>query len=161
MKKLWDLKKGFTNLELEGQGCGIIMGVTRLLLLGHFYSIQTNFMYFFAHDCKRPGMVLEWGNFSSLYGAYFKVSLVDLRFLGIKTNLKNLWTLKKKAILSPKKWVLIWSSGPFYSSGFLRGPHKFDEISKLIWHLLSKIQINWEISSNFVSPFRKSGLYDI
>ena len=100
----------------------------------------------------------EWGNFSSLYGAYFKVSLVDLRFLGIKTNLKNLWTLKKKAILSPKKWVLIWSSGPFYSSGFLRGPHKFDEISQLIWHLLSKIQINWEISSNFCGPLRKPEL---
>ena len=29
------------NLELEGQGRGIIMGVTRLLLLGQFYTIQT------------------------------------------------------------------------------------------------------------------------
>ena len=28
------------------------MGVTRLLLLGSFYYIQTNFLYFFAHDCK-------------------------------------------------------------------------------------------------------------
>ena len=28
------------------------MGVTRLLLLGPFYNIQTNFLYFFAHDCK-------------------------------------------------------------------------------------------------------------
>ena len=28
------------------------MGVTRLLLLGPFYSIQTNYLYFFAHDCK-------------------------------------------------------------------------------------------------------------
>ena len=27
------------------------MGMTRLLLLGPFYTIQTNFMYFFAHDC--------------------------------------------------------------------------------------------------------------
>ena len=27
------------------------VGVTRLLLLGPFYSIQTNFLYFFAHDC--------------------------------------------------------------------------------------------------------------
>ena len=41
MKKLWDLKKGFSNLELEGQRWGIIMGVTCLLLLGQFYSIQT------------------------------------------------------------------------------------------------------------------------
>ena len=51
MKKLWDLKKVFSNLELEGQGRGIIMGGTRLLLLGPFYTIQTNFMNFFAHDC--------------------------------------------------------------------------------------------------------------
>ena len=41
MKKLWDLKKVFSNLELEGQGRGIIMGVARLLLLGPFYTIQT------------------------------------------------------------------------------------------------------------------------
>ena len=27
------------------------MVVTRLLLLGPFYTIQTNFMYLFAHDC--------------------------------------------------------------------------------------------------------------
>ena len=45
-------KKVFSNLELEGQGRGIIMGVTHLLLLGPFYTIQTNFMYFFAHDCN-------------------------------------------------------------------------------------------------------------
>ena len=41
MKKLWYLKKVFSNLELEGQGFGIIMGVTRLLLLRTFYTIQT------------------------------------------------------------------------------------------------------------------------
>ena len=41
MKKLWDLKKGFSNLELEGEGWGIIMGVITLILLGPFYTIQT------------------------------------------------------------------------------------------------------------------------
>ena len=41
MKKLRDLKKGFSNLKLEGQGHGIIIGVTCLLLLGPFYTIQT------------------------------------------------------------------------------------------------------------------------
>ena len=35
------LKKGFSNLKLEGQGWGIMMGVTRLLLLEPFYTIQT------------------------------------------------------------------------------------------------------------------------
>ena len=41
MKKLWDWKKVVSNLELEGQGRGIIMGVTCLLLLGPFYTIRT------------------------------------------------------------------------------------------------------------------------
>ena len=41
MKKLWDVQKGLSNLEPEGQGQGIIMGVTRLLLLWPFYTIQT------------------------------------------------------------------------------------------------------------------------
>ena len=41
MKKLWELKNDLSNLEEEGEGRGIIMGVTRLLLLGPFYTIQT------------------------------------------------------------------------------------------------------------------------
>ena len=41
MKRLGDLKKVCNNLELEGRGRGIIMGVTHLLLLGPFYTIQT------------------------------------------------------------------------------------------------------------------------
>ena len=63
MKKLWDLKKILSNLEAEGQGHGIIMGVTRLLFLGPFYTIQTNFMYFFAHDCIiiRPAGTFQLG----------------------------------------------------------------------------------------------------
>ena len=44
MKKLWDLKKGSSNLELEGQGGGIIMGVTRLLLQGLFYTKGPNIL---------------------------------------------------------------------------------------------------------------------
>ena len=40
MKKLWELKNDLSNLEEEGEGRGIIMGVTRLLLLGPFYTIQ-------------------------------------------------------------------------------------------------------------------------
>ena len=39
-------KKVFSNLDLEEQGRGIIMGVTHLFLLGPFYTVQTNFMYF-------------------------------------------------------------------------------------------------------------------
>ena len=41
MKKLWDLKKGFSNLELEEQRHSSIMGGTLLLLLGPFDTIQT------------------------------------------------------------------------------------------------------------------------
>ena len=43
-----NLKKDFSNLEPEGQGCGIIMGVTRLLLLGLFYTIQMQFYVLFC-----------------------------------------------------------------------------------------------------------------
>ena len=40
-------------------GATFIQGTTfipdsRVLPLGPFYTIQTNFMYFFAHDCKIP-----------------------------------------------------------------------------------------------------------
>ena len=41
MKKLLDLKKVLSNLELEGQGRGIIMRVTLPLFLGPFYYIAT------------------------------------------------------------------------------------------------------------------------
>ena len=40
MKKLWDLKKVLSYLELEGQGRGIIMEVTHPLLLGSFYLVK-------------------------------------------------------------------------------------------------------------------------
>ena len=73
MKKLWDLKNVFSNLELEGQGPGIIMGVTRLLLLGPFYSMQTNF---FAHDSNplknQNGTTLCQVIFLILFGLFTK-----------------------------------------------------------------------------------------
>ena len=34
-----DFKKDLSNLEVKGQGGGVIMGVTRPLLLGPFYYI--------------------------------------------------------------------------------------------------------------------------
>ena len=48
-----------------------------------------------------------------------------------------------------------WNSGQnsdlnYYSSVFVRRPQTFDEISQLIWCLLSKFQIIWEILSIFV-----------
>ena len=47
-----------------------------------------------------------------------------------------------------------------YSSGFLSRPEKCaEEISKLIWYLLGKIQINWAITSDLCGPFRKPELF--
>ena len=40
MKKLQDLKKVLSYLELEGQGRGIIMEVTRPHLLGPFFPCK-------------------------------------------------------------------------------------------------------------------------
>ena len=64
MKKLWDLKKVFSYLELERQGRGTIMGVTRLLLLGPFYYV---FSYvtpniFAASVCRK---------FANITGSWF------------------------------------------------------------------------------------------
>ena len=49
-------------MEPEGQGQRIIMGVTRLLLLGLFYTIQMQiYVYYFAHDCKNHNkQILKW-----------------------------------------------------------------------------------------------------
>ena len=90
MKKLWDFKKGFSNLELEGQGHGIIMGVTRLLLLGPFYSIQTNFLYFFAHDCTIiPKSALFWLLVATSVTEYYLMHQVGevLYFLAKKASI--------------------------------------------------------------------------
>ena len=54
MKKLGDLKKVFSNLEPEGQGHGITMGVTRLLLLEPFYTILTQ-----THQTFLGGVYLQ------------------------------------------------------------------------------------------------------
>ena len=59
MKKLWDLKKVFSNLELEGQQFGIIMGVTRLLLLGPFYTLLTKQAKHFEGECTRSWQKLQ------------------------------------------------------------------------------------------------------
>jgi hypothetical protein len=39
----------------------------------------------------------------------------------------------------------------FQISDILKRPQKFETISHLIWHLLSKRQITWEIVLNFVA----------
>ena len=43
-----NLEKVFSNLEPEGQGRGIIIGVTRLLLQGPFYTIEMQFYILFC-----------------------------------------------------------------------------------------------------------------
>ena len=77
MKKLWNLKNVFNNLELEGQGRGIIMG-------GLFYSIQTNFLYFFAHDCSQ-----ELGQFQGLKEINWWVFLQVLKICIIRRPTMN------------------------------------------------------------------------
>ena len=60
MKKLRDLKKVLSNLEAEGQGRGFIMGVTRLLLLGPFYTIQMQFSILFCTRLYATNQ--DWSN---------------------------------------------------------------------------------------------------
>ena len=47
----------------------------------------------------------------------------------------------------------------YLCSHILKRPQKFETISHVIWHLLSKRQIKWEIVSNFCGLFRMSELY--
>jgi hypothetical protein len=54
-------KKVFNNLELEGQGRGIIMEVALLLFLGPFYYIQANFVSFFAHELTELPWLSNYG----------------------------------------------------------------------------------------------------
>ena len=89
MKKLWDLKKVFSNLELEGQGRGIIMGVTRLLLLEPFYYIQTNFLYFFAHDCSVGILSVNWPRRPASYSVLFpleKPLIWEMTFINVSSS---------------------------------------------------------------------------
>ena len=60
MKKLWDLKNVFSNLELEEQGRGIIMGVTRLLLIGPFYTKKDQFYVLFCTRLYLNGRSSPW-----------------------------------------------------------------------------------------------------
>ena len=73
MKKLWDLKEVFRNLELEGQVHGIIMGVT--LLLGPFYTIQTKkdqtFWRGVYNGVYQNDLFLVISRFSSLFSYKF------------------------------------------------------------------------------------------
>ena len=64
-------KKVLSNLEAEGQGCGIIMGVTHLLLLGPFYYIALYWGVYKSFlnqtlDFKKGKMVLLKSRFASI-----------------------------------------------------------------------------------------------
>ena len=70
-----NLEKVFSNLEPEGQGGGIIMGVTRLLLLGPFYYIQTNFSILF---CTRLQVLEIIGLYQLVINANYSLFFIAL-----------------------------------------------------------------------------------
>ena len=86
----------FSNLEPEGKEGGIIMEVTRQLLLGPFYYIQTNFSILF---CTRLYNGLQRKKFSDLSNAPFKSS--D-DFVKSETNCNGVF-LKRKINYIPSK----------------------------------------------------------
>ena len=81
-------KKVFSNLEPEGQGRGIIKGGTRLFLLGPFYTIHINFMYYFAHDCIRKSAYLSTELWRSLRKTSSKIS----KSWRLLANWSNSWS---------------------------------------------------------------------
>ena len=71
MKKLWDLRKVLSTLEAEGQGCSIVMEVTRLLLLGSFYYISLysglGCIEIWIKQCNLSGWYFPYFYSNSLY----------------------------------------------------------------------------------------------
>ena len=86
-------------------------------------------------------------------------------FLCVRRNWSTNWNMHyahrmfwKVRGYAEKLWRVNFEGGG-YSSGFLRRPQQFDEISKLIWRLSSKFQINWEIFLHICSLLRKPKIY--
>ena len=75
MKNLRDLKKVLSNLEMEGQGCGIIIGVTHLLLLAPFYYIHSSLLGALKLVESRA-----LPNFTALYSRYDTMKPIFLEF---------------------------------------------------------------------------------
>jgi hypothetical protein len=71
--KITRFKKVLSFLELEGQGLGIIMGVTRLLFLGPWNKISKMTKYFFG-DCHQAALELK----------DFSVLLLDTSYISCK-----------------------------------------------------------------------------
>ena len=92
MKKLWDLKKVFINLELEGRWHGIIMGVTRLILLEPFYTIQTQ-----THQTYLGGVYVNKKHSFIWVSEFFIHTFLSTAGVGIHSDesTENFNTLKK------------------------------------------------------------------
>ena len=85
-EKIMRFKKVLSFLELEGQGHGIIMGVTRLLLLGLFYTIQ---MQFYVLFCTRLYLAYCQFHCITLYFGKSEENL-DLSFIYVAVSLLSL-----------------------------------------------------------------------
>ena len=74
-KIIWFKKKVLSNLEPEGQGCGIIIGVTHLLLLAPFYYIHSSLLGALKLVESRA-----LPNFTALYSRYDTMKPIFLEF---------------------------------------------------------------------------------
>ena len=107
MKKLWDLKKDFSNLDLEGQGRGIIIEVTHLLLLGPFYTIETKKDQTFWRGVYLCNVQTKNQFYSKFICAIIKYTLlVDVTEKLLERT--NGWTLNEPS--DTKKNQLWWST---------------------------------------------------
>jgi hypothetical protein len=126
MKKLWDLNKLFSDLEPERQGRGIIMGVTCLLLLGLFYTIQTK-----EDQTFWRGVYLVFYQISCSWHQNTKQSILFSPIFS--TNFSQLEQLKKKA-----NFLLVQNSFFFLGFGPMRSLFSFlnaklRKIRRKIW----------------------------
>ena len=107
MKKLWDLKKVFSNLELKEEGRGIIIRVTRLLLLGQFYTVQTKkdqtfwrgvYIHTELHSSLIRKLDFAERYFEVLHSTYMRLRMQNLKLYVVKLNEQN-WELDQAVVI--------------------------------------------------------------
>ena len=126
------------------------MGVTRLLPLGPFYTIKTNFMYFFEHNCIIFCLFQFLLHFSSLFiksMQFFKCIIQNSwQKLLFSQNLKFFKISQWKFFFSCKfKYVPI-----MYEWGKVKKKHYFWFWGKVV---LRKIHVNHEENCVLVKEF--------
>ena len=164
MKKLWDLKKVLSYLELEGQGRGIIMGVIRPLLLGPFYYI---FSYvtpniFTTSVCRKfvniTGSWFDKQFYFNISGTFWKIKLAILdSVIQKKIFFKISWKSVCHLILLLKpNQTKLTNDVIFFTRLAAHGQHSKLRCFYLLSDVIKNCSIETEWSGGFVGSMLRS-----